>query len=29
MFDELRIEPEEFIDGGDYVIVPSSIHGKA
>jgi ketosteroid isomerase-like protein len=28
MFDDLRIEPEEFIDAGDYVIVPSRIRGK-
>jgi ketosteroid isomerase-like protein len=27
MFDELRIEPQEFIDAGDYVIVPSRIRG--
>jgi uncharacterized protein len=28
MFDELRIEPEEFIDAGNYVIVPSRLRGK-
>ena len=28
MFDELRVEPEEFIDAGDYVIVPARARGR-
>jgi ketosteroid isomerase-like protein len=28
MFDELRIDAQEFIDAGDYVIVPSRVRGR-
>jgi ketosteroid isomerase-like protein len=28
MFDELHIEAQEYIDAGDYVIVPSRLRGK-
>jgi ketosteroid isomerase-like protein len=28
MFEELRVEPDEFIDAGDYVIVPARVRGR-
>jgi uncharacterized protein len=27
-FDDLRVEPEEFVDAGDQVVVTSVLHGK-